>query len=79
MVAVPTHETKEKIENSALRAFMVFLSLMLQIGWFIWLGLYLRQYYIVLSTAVMMISWVLGAVLTAIFYKKGKWKSKAII
>ena len=60
MVAVPTHETKEKIENSALRAFMVFLSLMLQIGWFIWLGLYLRQYYIVLSTAVMIISWVLA-------------------
>ena len=60
MVAVPTHETKEKIENSALRAFMVFLSLMLQIGWFIWLGLYLRQYYIVFSTAVMMISWVLA-------------------
>ena len=57
---MPTHETKEKIENSALRAFMVFLSLMLQIGWFIWLGLYLRQYYIVLSTAVMMISWVLA-------------------
>lgn len=27
----------------------------------------------------LMISWVLGAVLTAIFYKKGKWKSKAII
>ena len=57
---MPTHETKEKIENSALRAFMVFLSLMLQIGWFIWLGLYLRQYYIVLSTAVMIISWVLA-------------------
>ena len=57
---MPTHETKEKIENSALRAFMVFLSLMLQIGWFIWLGIYLRQYYIVLNTVVMLISWVLA-------------------
>jgi len=26
-----------------------------------------------------MISWVLGAVLTAIFYKKGNWKKKAVI
>ena len=27
----------------------------------------------------LMISWVLGAVLTAIFYKKGNWKKKAVI
>ena len=57
---MPNHETKEKIENSALRAFMVFLSLMLQIGWFIWLGVYLRQYYFVLNSIVMVISWVLA-------------------
>ena len=57
---MPTEETKEKIENGFLRAFMVFLSLMLQIGWFIWLGVYLRQYYIVLSSIVMVLSWVLA-------------------
>ncbi|MBQ2905617.1 MAG: PLDc_N domain-containing protein, partial [Peptococcaceae bacterium] len=57
---MPNHETKEKIENSALRAFMVFLSLMLQIGWFIWLGVYLRRYYFVLNSIVMIISWVLA-------------------
>ena len=27
----------------------------------------------------LMISWVMGAVLAAIFYKKGKWKNKAVI
>lgn len=57
---MPTHETKEKIENSALRAFMVFLSVMLQIGWYIWLGVYLRQYSFILTSVVMIISWVLA-------------------
>lgn len=57
---MPTEETKEKIETGVVRAFMVFLSLMLQIGWFIWLGVYLRQYYIVLSSVVMLISWILA-------------------
>lgn len=55
-----TDETKEKIENSALRAAMVFLSLMLQIAWFIWLGVYLRQYFVVLNGIVTVISWILA-------------------
>lgn len=53
-------ETKEKIENSAMRAFMVFLSLMLQIGWFIWLGVYLRQYYFMVSGIVTVFSCILA-------------------
>ena len=27
----------------------------------------------------LMVSWVMGAVLTAIFYKRGKWKKKAVL
>ncbi len=57
---MPTEEQKERIENSVVRAFMVFLSLMLQIGWFVWLGVYLRQYYIVINGVAVAISCILA-------------------
>ena len=59
-VAVSMEEQKERIGNSFVRAFMVFLSLMLQIAWFVWLGMYLRQYFIVLNGIAVVISCVLA-------------------
>ncbi|MBO5366938.1 MAG: PLDc N-terminal domain-containing protein, partial [Peptococcaceae bacterium] len=60
MIAVHLDEQKERIQNSAIRALMVFISLMLQILWFFGLGLHLSQYYTILNGIVTVISWILA-------------------
>lgn len=60
MIALPTEETKEKIKSSAGRAAMVALSVLLQILWFLGLGLRLHQYFAVLNTVITIVSWILA-------------------
>ena len=60
MMTVQTEEVKERIKNDFSRAFLVALSVLLQISWFIWMGLHVSKYNAALNGILVIIAWVLA-------------------
>jgi len=57
---VQAEEVKERIKNDGGRAFLVALSVLLQILWFVGMGLHVFQYYGALNNVITVISWILA-------------------
>ncbi len=60
MIYVQAEDMKERIKNDGLRAFLVALSVLLQITWFIVMGYHVGQYYQALDWLITVISWILA-------------------
>ena len=60
MMVLSTEEEKEQMKNDFGRAFLVILSVLLQILWFIGMGLRVVQYYRILNGVLIVVSWLLA-------------------
>ena len=60
MISVQAEQVKERIKNDGFRALLVALSVLLQITWFILMGLHVFQYYTVLNGIISLLACILA-------------------